>query len=249
MSTRRFGRSLTALSCCALLALSASGAFAQVDPVQIFPLPGAQNWTAIPGAANMDLDPADEIVLVNEDSRLVIVDAATGEIQFDSQPYGWTRLLAPGWEREGLSTYHRSQGFRVFCDEDGDGIFCVNILIAEASEYENQLAVICLDRNVAAVQDGPGQSQLQLGPNIPNPARATTRIDFTLASSGAATVRVLDTQGRLVRTLLNRELPAGKHSVVWDGRSDEGRSLATGMYYYELEANGERSARKAVLLR
>ncbi len=232
-----------------LLVLSASNAFAQVNPVQLYPLPGQHEWNAIPGAANMDQDPADEIVLVNEHSQLVIVDSATGEIQFDSLPYGWNKVLVPGWEREGTSTYHRSHGFRVFCDENGDGIYCVNILVSVDSEYEYQLAVICLTRGATTVPGGPSDSRLNLRPNFPNPLRSSTRIDFSLASGGSATVRVLDTQGRLVRTLLSKELLAGDHSIVWDGRNDEGGALSTGMYYYELEANGQRSSRKAVLLR
>jgi flagellar hook assembly protein FlgD len=66
---------------------------------------------------------------------------------------------------------------------------------------------------------------------------------------GAPGVRVFDAQGRLVRTLLDRELQAGDHSVVWDGTSDLGHPATSGSYFYELEVGGQRTARKALLLR
>jgi hypothetical protein len=231
-----------------VLALIGPGASAQVDPVQIYPLPGGHEWTAILGAANMDGDPADEIVVVNLDNHLVIVDSATGEIQFDSAPYGWPAIHAPGWNREIPEDFHRNHGYDIFCDEDGDGIFCVHMIV-EVTNYEDRLAVICLDRNAASAPSPPSTSKLHLRPNYPNPIGPSTRIDFSLAAAGHALVQVYDAEGRLVRVLLDEELTPGDHSVVWDGRNDAGRSVASGTYYYVLEAGGSRAARKSLVLR
>jgi hypothetical protein len=232
-----------------LLTLHGSPAPAQVDPVQLHPLPGTHEWTAILGAADMDGDPADEIVIVNESSQLVIIDAATGEIQFDSEPYGWLAVLAPGWTREGTSDYHRNHGYGIFCDEDGDGIHCASVLVSDTSIYEHELAVICLDRSPASVPGAPGASRLHLEPNVPNPVGATTRIDFSLAAAGPTTVRIYDVQGRHVRALADGEMAAGEHAVVWDGKDDAGRAVAAGTYFYELETGGQHTARKALVLR
>jgi flagellar hook assembly protein FlgD len=45
------------------------------------------------------------------------------------------------------------------------------------------------------------------------------------------------------------DLPGGRHSVTWDGRNDEGRGVATGIYFYRLEGPEETLTKKLVLLR
>jgi flagellar hook assembly protein FlgD len=52
-----------------------------------------------------------------------------------------------------------------------------------------------------------------------------------------------------MRTLVEGELEAGDHQVVWDGRTENGQMAASGTYYYELEIGAIRTARKALLLR
>ena len=59
----------------------------------------------------------------------------------------------------------------------------------------------------------------------------------------------LSTSYPLVRTLADGPYPAGIHVLRWDGRDDRGRELASGAYFYRLEADGAREARKLILLR
>jgi len=217
--------------------------------VQIHPL-GQENWSAIPGAANMDGDPAEEIVVVLGDTRLVIVDSETGEIQFDSQPYGWTDISVPGWTRNHNNDRY-NYGYNVFCDEDGDGVYCAMFLVSVASVYVDDLAIVCLDRVSTAVPTAPSGTPLGLNlrTSYPNPSGARTRIDFSLPEPGHASLRVFDPEGRMVRMLVDGDLQAGDHMAVWNGEDDEGRPLASGTYYYELEADGRRTARTSVMLR
>lgn len=246
LSTTRYTASV--LIVCSLL-FSHSVASAQTDPVVIYPLPDSHTWTAILGAANMDFDPADEIVVIDEDQQLVIVDSSTGEIQFDSAPYGWKGVYGPGWNRELSENYARNHGYDVFCDEDGDGIYCINVLVSDISVYEYKFAVICLDRNPTNDQDIDQSSQLYLRQNFPNPLGPSTQIDFSMTNEGRAVLEVYDSQGRLVRKLLDQEKTAGDHTVFWDGKNDRGVSVASGAYYYELEVGGQRTARKSLVLR
>jgi hypothetical protein len=231
------------------LALSTPTARAQVDPVQIFdPMPGI---SAILGAANMDNDPADEIALVYDDERIMIVDSSSGQVDFDSDSYRWSRVMPPAWNLSNSSSSMagHNYGFDVFCDEDGDGVYCLMILISEVSPYEQQLAVICLQGSPTAAPDVTPSGGAKLGQNVPNPFNPTTRIDFTLAGSSRVGLRIYDTKGRHVRTLVDGELPAGDHSVVWDGTDDAGRHVGSGAYLYQLESGGVVSARKSLLLK
>jgi hypothetical protein len=83
-----------------------------------------------------------------------------------------------------------------------------------------------------------------LSQNNPNPFSRTTSIQFTLPISGYTTLDIYDVTGRIVATLVDGEVQAGVHSVVWD-RKD----AASGVYFYRLES-GERSlTKKMVVLR
>jgi len=92
-------------------------------------------------------------------------------------------------------------------------------------------------------------AHLALGPNVPNPFNPNTRIGFELPRPGRVQVDVFDTRGRLVRHLLDQSLPAGAHSVVWDGRDRSGQTSASGVYWYRVQSSGEEQSRKMVLVR
>lgn len=66
---------------------------------------------------------------------------------------------------------------------------------------------------------------------MPNPSSDSSRIAFTLPTAGPVSVRIFDATGRLVRTVLEGELPAGEAVVEWDGRSDQGEAVAAGVYF------------------
>lgn len=51
-----------------------------------------------------------------------------------------------------------------------------------------------------------------------------------------------------MRTLVDRELPAGAHSAAWDGRDDGGQKVGNGVYFYRIVAGDWRSERKLILL-
>ncbi|MBS1260694.1 MAG: hypothetical protein MAG453_00010 [Calditrichaeota bacterium] len=95
----------------------------------------------------------------------------------------------------------------------------------------------------------------QLGANYPNPFNPSTTIPFTLAGAGDVRISVYNVLGRRVATLANRWYSAGAHAVVWNGLDDNGRPVASGVYFYRMEtqpAGGPASVartRKLVLMR
>ena len=99
-----------------------------------------------------------------------------------------------------------------------------------------------------AVGDGPGMATA-LHPNHPNPFNPSTTIRYELAAAGDVRLRVFDAAGRLVRTLVDAREGAGAHDVVFDGRDDAGRPMASGVYFYRLDAGSATQTRKMVLLK
>jgi hypothetical protein len=90
---------------------------------------------------------------------------------------------------------------------------------------------------------------LTLAANTPNPFNPSTRIAFALDRSGPVRLEVYDLQGRLVRTLASEPMTAGDHTVVWDGRANDGQPAASGAYVYRLTANDQTLSRKMTLLK
>jgi hypothetical protein len=88
-----------------------------------------------------------------------------------------------------------------------------------------------------------------LGQNKPNPFRPTTTIDFHVDRAGEVKLSIYDVQGRLVRDLVRGYVDLGSHSVEWDGLDSNGNRVASGTYFYQLEAGELREARKMVYLR
>ena len=88
---------------------------------------------------------------------------------------------------------------------------------------------------------------LELG--TPNPMNPSGTIAFSIPRSAQARLRVFDLHGRLVRTLIDQVLPRGRHVARWDGRSTSGGTVASGMYFYRLEALGKSISRKIIVLK
>ena len=95
----------------------------------------------------------------------------------------------------------------------------------------------------------PLPSALTVARNVPNPFNPRTEIVFSLPRDGRASLKVFDVAGRLVRTLIDGDLTAGEHVAVWNGETDAGGRAASGVYFYRVDAGGESSTRKMMLVK
>jgi len=85
--------------------------------------------------------------------------------------------------------------------------------------------------------------------NYPNPFNPSTVIAFDLGRAGEVVIEVYNIKGAKVKTLVNGVFGAGRHSVVWDGCADDGRSVGSGVYFYRMGAGGYVSVRKMLLVK
>lgn len=93
----------------------------------------------------------------------------------------------------------------------------------------------------------PGPSRMALAQNYPNPFNPSTTIRFQLDRSALVRLVVLDVKGRVVRTLVQGSRDPGWYSVRWNGTDEHGASVASGLYFYQMNA-GDFEARKKLLL-
>ncbi len=95
-----------------------------------------------------------------------------------------------------------------------------------------------------AVPDKPFVSQ-----NAPNPFNPITRIAYGLPVSGHVRLEVFNILGQNVKTLVDGFEEAGFKSVVWDGKDDQGNSVASGIYLYRINAGTFSDVKKMTLLK
>jgi hypothetical protein len=85
--------------------------------------------------------------------------------------------------------------------------------------------------------------------NYPNPFNPTTTIRFDLPVSGKVSLTIYSILGQKIRTVVNNTLEAGTHEVQWDGRSDTGAPVASGVYIYRFETDNFVRSYKMILLK
>ena len=98
--------------------------------------------------------------------------------------------------------------------------------------------------SIAAVPE-----RFELSQNYPNPFNASTRITFGVPRAAPVELTIFNIRGQQVRTLASGQRPAGRHVLLWDGRDDRGRQVASGIYLCRLEAGRQRRSVKMLLLR
>jgi hypothetical protein len=106
---------------------------------------------------------------------------------------------------------------------------------------------------VSALASLGAPSAFWLGQNRPNPFSPTrdgvTVVTFSVPAPTHATVRIYDVAGRLVAVPLDRNVGAGETDVVWDGVDVNGRTVPSGVYFYDLSTGGTHAGRKMSLAR
>ena len=81
----------------------------------------------------------------------------------------------------------------------------------------------------------PAPRDFWLAQNHPNPFNPGTRIQYHLPENASVRLCIFNLTGQLVRTLVDESQPGGVHQIYWDGRSDNGYRLASGIYLYQIE--------------
>jgi flagellar hook assembly protein FlgD len=101
------------------------------------------------------------------------------------------------------------------------------------------------DGSIAKTTDSP----IEVGQNYPNPFNPTTEISFYLYESGHARLDIYNVAGQRVRTLVDEDLPSGRHVYEWDSHNDKGQRVASGIYLYRVISGGFVKTKKMVLLK
>ncbi len=122
-----------------------------------------------------------------------------------------------------------------------------------------QARVFYFGSDVVSVRDSPGESgkiaDFRLEQNYPNPFNPSTAIQYILPSNSMVNLVIYDITGREVTRLVQTSQTAGDHQIFWNGRNSNQGRVASGVYFYRLEArdtNGKlvnRQTRRMMLIK
>ena len=85
--------------------------------------------------------------------------------------------------------------------------------------------------------------------NYPNPFNPRTVIRYQLPKPGKVRVQIYNILGQMVKTLIDEEQSAGYYRAIWDGRNQHGISMASGVYFYRIEAGKFHDVKKMLILK
>ncbi len=106
-----------------------------------------------------------------------------------------------------------------------------------------------VDAVISVVKDDKLPSTYQLKQNFPNPFNPRTEIGYDLPERSDVTLEVYNMLGQKIKVLVNEPQSAGYYQIIWDGRTDMGNPVGSGVYFYRIQANNFSKVRKMILVR
>jgi glucose dehydrogenase len=223
-------------------------------------LDGTMNWTSnfeIHGSPGV----ADGMVFFgeyshNDSARVIALDCAMGDTV-------WTYM----------TTANRFQGSPAITDgilyipaidgnlyAFGTGLKYTYLDDLYADIGENELIATAFDEGIAVATDTVNFTVTETGIGLepaprlglcasPNPFYSVASISFELSEPGYTSIKVFDLAGRIVCSLAESELGAGQYSYVWNGRSQGGEPVASGLYICRIQSGEISETTNLCLLR
>lgn len=103
--------------------------------------------------------------------------------------------------------------------------------------------------SVSATVSSAVPKSYALHQNYPNPFNTSTEIRYQIPEDGRVVLKIFNTLGQEVRTLEDAKHEAGEYEALWDGRDDQGREVASGLYFCRLKAGDFTAVKKMVLVK
>ncbi|MCH7827302.1 MAG: T9SS type A sorting domain-containing protein [Bacteroidetes bacterium] len=115
-------------------------------------------------------------------------------------------------------------------------------------QISNEFNVI-VNTVVSVESDKTIPKKISLIGNFPNPFNPSTNIKYSLNKEVDVTLKIFNTLGQVVRTLINKTQKAGFYTVFWNGNNDVGQNVSSSVYLYQLIAEHTIHTKKMVLIR
>lgn len=133
----------------------------------------------------------------------------------------------------------------IVAERNGYGSSQLDIVINENNYTINNVNITMTPEGVTSVDGNSTTPEtFTLNQNYPNPFNPSTTISFELPVASRVSLQVFNVLGQQITSLVNNEVAQGKFAVVWNGQDNSGRSVASGMYFYRLNATASVSGKE-----
>jgi hypothetical protein len=162
----------------------------------------------------------------------------------------------------GFSIVHNPAGGKLRIGMAGTSTFSgsgkiINIVLAKDSQPapsthdDISITEAYFNDTAVRIEGNPVERKVTfgLGPVAPNPFADGTVVNFTMAASADVSLKIYNVNGQLVMTLMDGTMPAGQHSVKWDGRDMTGARVARGVYFCQMRTADTVAIEKLVLMK
>ena len=163
--------------------------------------------------------------------RVVVIDGGTNQ-----------RVAGITVGKNPCALTYNSTNNKIYCaNNDGSSISVIGCSPPSAVEGDQEIQVI---------------PSFSLKQNYPNPFNPSTTIhftvhgsQFTVSSPLPTSLKIYNILGQKVRSLVDEPTGRGSHEVIWDGKDDKGKELASGIYFYRLKVGKFSECKKMLLLK
>jgi hypothetical protein len=143
---------------------------------------------------------------------------------------------------------------KLFCKADGKEytpvVNSVNWKVGSVSGLSYKTNTIgAVKITVKGASSSALPTEFAIQQNYPNPFNPTTNIKYALPVDGLVKIKVYDMLGREIKTLVNTQQPAGYYTIEWDATNNMGRKVASGVYFYQIEASNFNKTVKMMLMK
>jgi len=222
------------------------------DDLEGWPVMTGEQFTNPPLAADIDNDEIVDLLCMATDNMLYAYHASGAEFDFSPVPVNLS-----GSTPASIDDLDMDQDYEIVSGASR-GIFILDIKLRKGNDIpwrtyrgNYQRTAYFGDNNVLDSDETITPDVMtKLFQNYPNPFNPTTNISFTLGNEiKAAKINIYNIKGQKVRSIdytpgANQPV----HNATWNGRDDLGRSVGSGIYFYELIADGMHAATKKCIL-
>jgi hypothetical protein len=164
----------------------------------------------------------------------------------DREPYVFTgRSIADG----SFAIAVKNNSKYILTAEYYDHIVISGPIVVDVRDYDENLEDPIYINIVSEYEHMEPVMATILCGNFPNPFNPTTTIAFDMASDGHVLIEIYNIRGQKVYTLINDFIGSGSHRLDWMGIDDNGRPVASGIYFYRMQTENYSATRKMIMMK
>ncbi|MDP8202487.1 MAG: C25 family cysteine peptidase [Candidatus Tenebribacter burtonii] len=162
----------------------------------------------------------------------------------------YTRFGEPYFEEENIITgdYYETSFTVTSGIQTGEEARMISYVYSDENDFVQYKYPITISDGTSS-PDLPELPSSLIASNHPNPFNPSTTIAYSLPDDGLIELKIFNTKGQLVKTLVDGEQPAGSYEIVWSGKDYNEKSVSSGIYFYKLSTKDETVLKKMLMLK